>query len=162
MKTIEIDDQTYSYLQANAIAFVETPGDVIKRLLVIPVNADLSNNVKTNELVKQDNSDTSKNTNTKRKKPKTNLPELIRAGLLKNGQRLFFQDYRGNRYHQYQVTLSSSSLIWKNNSYSMSDLAQELLNKHGYDNDFVRGPLFWITEEGKTVKELWDKYLNNR
>jgi len=154
MHTIEIDELTYRFLQAKALAFVETPGDTIKRLLGIEdpsVNLQASANNLANL----------SNTEIKRKKRKTNLPELIRAGLLKNGQRLIFQDYKGNRYPEYEVILRGADLIWKGNSYSMSDLAKRLLQEKGYTNEFVRGPIFWVTEAGRTIAEIWDKHLKN-
>lgn len=166
MITIEIDEQTYSFLQANAIPYVETkPGDTLKRLLGI------TNGFTPNKTVKLDFTNLASsppigNTNLSKikgrtKKRKTNLPELLRAGMLQEGQKLIFQDYGGHQYPEYDVVLSGSSLVWGKQSYSMSDLAQTLLKKHGYNNDFVRGPIFWVTKEGKTIAELWDKYLKS-
>lgn len=173
MKTIEIDDQTYAYLQKNAIAFIELPGDTFKRLLGLSSNKlspmservegssshfPANNLIMNGELNPQLDQSNISHLKGRVKKPKTNLPELIRAGFLQNGQKLTFQDYRGNQYPEYHVVLSNASLVWENRSYSMSDLAQTLLKKHGYANDFVRGPLFWITEESKSIFDLWKEY----
>lgn len=167
MITIEIDDQIYSFLRANAIPYVEKePSDTLRRLLGIPKEATT-----TKPLIKLDFSNlvsnpATANTNLSKveartKKRKTNIPELLRAGMLQDGQKLIFRDYGGHQYPEYDVVLSGSSLVWGKRAYSMSDLAQTLLKKHGYKNDFVRGPIFWVTKEGKTVAELWDKYLKS-
>jgi hypothetical protein len=160
MIQIEIDPSTYSFLQSKAIPFVEMPGDTLKRLLGLngeetqksAIENSASSNLQAEAL----------NKFKRKKQQKTNLLELIRVGLLNNNQKLIFQDYRGNQYPQYKVLLSHNSLIWENTHYSMSDLAQNILKQHGYDNDFVRGPLFWVTEEGKKISELWQAYLKER
>ena len=173
MITIEIDQETYSFLQEKAIAFVETkPGDTVKRLLGINVASTkpsvLNSTVikspdRSEKLLSEDeNSNQPNYIKVNKKQPKTNIPALIRAGLLKDGQSLIFQDYRGNQYPQYKVILSGNSLTWENQSYSMSDLAKTLLNKHGYNNEFVRGPIFWVNEAGKSVAKLWEMYLSSQ
>ena len=135
------------YLQNKAIAFVESPNDTLRRLFGIS----------------QTSTPTKKTVSpSKRKMRKTNLTELNNAGLLKDGQKLFFQDYQGHKYSEYDVTLSRNSLVWNGNSYSMSDLAKILLKKHGYESDSVRGPLFWYTDDGVSIKDLWSQYNSNR
>lgn len=96
-----------------------------------------------------------------KKKPKTSLPELIRAGILKENERLIFQNYRGVKFPQYEVTISDGLLKWNGSRYSMSDLASKLLKDldPSQDNEFVRGPILWINAAGKTIADLWEKYL---
>lgn len=96
-----------------------------------------------------------------KKKPKTNLPELVRDGLLKENERVYFQNYRGVKFPQYEVTIADGQLKWNNNRYSMSDLASKILKDldPNQDNDFVRGPVLWVNAAGKTIAELWDVYL---
>ncbi|WP_275826794.1 hypothetical protein [Paraflavitalea sp. CAU 1676] len=89
------------------------------------------------------------------------MPELLRAGLLKENERVIFQNYRGVKFPQYEVTIVDGMLKWNNNRYSMSDLASKLLKDldPAQDNEFVRGPILWVNVAGKTMADLWDVYL---
>jgi hypothetical protein len=79
---------------------------------------------------------------------------------LKNRQKLVFKS--GNRQlQQYSAVLSGNSLIWDGKQYSMSKLAGIALRSIGLSGDAVRGPLFWYTEDGTSVKELWERYLKD-
>jgi hypothetical protein len=148
MVSIEIDDELYAYLSKQAIAFVDkTPNDVLKRLLKIhktPVQTPKSSN----SLIRK-------------KSPKTNISYLMNAGLLVDGQNLFLSDYQGNRIKNISAKVNNGLLHYNGKGYSMSDLARILLKNNGFQSDSVRGPLFWYTESGKSVKELWDIYLRN-
>ncbi|WP_276481749.1 hypothetical protein [Paraflavitalea pollutisoli] len=96
-----------------------------------------------------------------KKKPKTSLPELVRDGLVKENERVYFQNYRGVKFPQYEVTVADGQLKWNGNRYSMSDLASKILKDLDpkQDNDFVRGPVLWVNAAGKTMADLWDIYL---
>jgi len=45
---------------------------------------------------------------------------------------------------------------------SMSGLARALLHEQGYETDAVRGPAFWFTENGSSIKDLWEQYLDSQ
>ena len=96
------------------------------------------------------------------KAPKANLKELVRAGLLRNGEELFLVDYHGARLQQYRATISGGGLQLKGQHYSMSDLARDSLKKVGYQSDSVRGPAHWANAKGVTVKDLWQQLLDKR
>lgn len=148
MIQISVDSELFAYLQENAIAYVETPCDTLKRLLGLTGN-------------KVEDSETNPNNVAGRsKKKKTNLPQLVRSGKLKEGEKLIFRDYRGNQYPAYEITLLKGELKWKSDHYSMSGLAQLLLKELGHTNDYVRGPVFFVNSHGKSIAELWDEYLN--
>lgn len=134
---------------------------------------DLSSVLETNQPIslsltggshKYSNISKSNNTVKGKKKPKTSLPELIKAGLLQEGERVYFQNYRGVKFSQYQVTIADGQLKWNNDRYSMSDLASKLLKDQDpkQDNDFVRGPVLWVNAAGKTIAELWDVFLSKK
>jgi hypothetical protein len=159
MTKIEIDQVTYDFLQSKAIAFVETPGDTLKRLLGLAKSVMLKS---TEEVFSVKANSINTNKFMVKKKSKTNLLELINSGLLSNNQVLVFQDYRGTSHPKYKVILTNNSLIWENKRYSMSDLAQILLKQLGYESNSVRGPLFWTNGKGKTVAELWETYLSTK
>ena len=146
MKTIEIDDEVYSFLQQKAIAYEETPNLTLRRILVLNKRKNISYNSK----IKKD-----------RKKPKTNLLELINAGKLHENQILFLYDYRGNKIEGISAKISNGSLIYEDLSYSMSELAKILLKQNGYESDSVRGPAFWFTEQGESIKDIWGRYLDS-
>jgi hypothetical protein len=94
------------------------------------------------------------------KAPKTDLVELIKVGLLRNRQKLAFRS--GNKeLQQYSAVLSGATLTWDGQEYSMSKLAGIALKSIGLSGDAVRGPSFWYTEDGTSVKELWERYLRN-
>ena len=157
MRNIDIDEELYAYLQLRAKAFEETPNDTIKRLLDIfkPIMPIQKSEVKAAPPV-----DLSYQSNGSSKKAKVNLPLMIREGILTKGQRVIFQDYRGTQYPDYDVTLHDSGLVWKGKQYSMSELAGMFLKELNHSSKFVRGPIFWLTEDGKTISELWNDYLN--
>lgn len=96
------------------------------------------------------------------KAPKANLKELVRAGLLRNGEELCLVDYHGTRLQQYKATISGGGLQFKGQHYSMSDLARELLKKVGYQSDSVRGPAHWANAKGVAVKDLWQQLIDKR
>lgn len=179
MPIIEIDEQTFLYLQSKAIAFVEQPGDTIKRLLQINQEAQIISKepIPYQQLVKKGKDQNELNDSRSyyskgqsryssslkaaKKKRKTNLPELVEAGILHENQALTFQNYRGVKFPKYKVIISDGLLKWNDTLYSMSDLARTILKDldENHSNDAVRGPIFWITQQGETIAELWDQYL---
>jgi len=146
MKNIKIDEEVYTYLQKKAIVFEEEPNDVLRRILGL-------NQV--NDPQKPSHTLAEKT----RKQPRTNLQEIVRAGLISDGQRLIFQ-HSGKRLPEYTATISEKSLHWRGKRYSMSALAGMALETIGLDGKSVRGPLFWFTESGKSIQELWEQYLS--
>jgi hypothetical protein len=96
------------------------------------------------------------------KAAKADIRELVRAGLLRNGEELFLVDYHGAPLQQFKATISSGGLQFKSQHYSMSQLACDLLKKVGYQSDSVRGPAHWANSKGVTVKDLWQQLLDRR
>lgn len=159
MPRIDIDDDVFAHLQERAVAFVETPNDTLRRLLGLTAvgagNGAASAAGRVPITVARPSA---------RKKAKANLGALISAGMLKNGQKLFLHDYQGNRIRGAEATVGGHG-IWsadRGRLCSMSDLAQELLKKEGYQSDSVRGPSHWYTHDGRSITELWDEYLANQ
>ncbi|MFB1485873.1 MULTISPECIES: hypothetical protein [unclassified Thiocapsa] len=149
MRQIEIDDEVYGYLQNQARAFVDTPNLTLRRLFQLektPPNSAPS---------------TPSQQKPRGKLPKASLQALKSSGLLHDGQSLFLVNYQGNKLAQYRAVIAGSSLKWHGQIYSMSDLAQELLKKEGYSSTSVRGPAHWCTEDGISIKTLWQQYLSN-
>ncbi|HOG91808.1 MAG TPA: hypothetical protein PLV50_14790 [Smithella sp.] len=151
MKTIQIDHEVYALLQKKAIVFEENPNAVLRRIFNL-------NQINTPQKPAPDNINNSRKPH---KQPKTNLHDLIRSGFLSEGQKLIFQ-HGTKKLPEYTVTISGKGLIWKGKSYSMSELAGKALETIGLDGTSVRGPLFWFTEDGKSIKDIWEQYLRNQ
>ena len=151
MKSIKIDNEVYTYLQKTAIAFEESPNDVLRRIFGL-------NRVSTPQKTASDHI---KNPRKPHKQPITNLKDLVSSGVLSEGQKLIFQ-HSGKRLPEFTATISGKSLIWKGDRYSMSALAGMALETIGLNGDSVCGPLFWFTENRKSVHILWQNFLNNR
>jgi len=96
------------------------------------------------------------------KAPKANLKELVRAGLLRDGQELVLVDYQSNKHQQFKARIAGGMLHFKGQHYSMSDLARDLLKKIGYQSDSVRGPTHWATVSGASVRDLWQQLREKR
>lgn len=154
MKTIEIDDGVYKFLQSQAILFVDkTPNDTLKRLFNLEKKSDGSDNFSP----KKDQPN--RKIRFRKKQPKTDLSKLIQAGLVQDGQTLYLHDYRGNKLPGYEATISGKHLLWNDELVSMSELAKKCLKKEGYSSDSVQGPKRWYTTDGIDIKTLWDQYL---
>ena len=140
---IEVDEDVYGYLQKMAVAYIEDPNMTLRRLLGLDKNQIEEPRVKI----------------IGRKKQKSDSIILIKNGFLEDGQILYLHDFRGNRL-SYQARLSKNRLVWEGNDYSMSKLASNLLKKEGYKSNEVQGPARWFTDDGVSIKQLWEKYLS--
>jgi hypothetical protein len=152
MKTIEIDEEVYAYLQSKAIPYEDkNPNDTIRRLFGFDNKAIPQRPIP----LPQERPRMLQG----RKKPKASLIELVNAGFLEEGQILHVRDYREREIPDSEATVHQGRLLKDGLSDSMSKLAEKLLKKNGYDSDSVRGPAHWFTSNDVSVKSLWDKYL---
>ena len=145
MKEISVDKDVYNYLQKNAIPFEEDPNTTLRRLFKLDIND--SNYDKKSKLSK--------------KKPKTSLWQLKTKGFLVEGQNLHFRDYQRRIVPGFEAKIVGGKISFKNQTYSMSELAVSILKELGFSSDYVRGPQFWYTSDNKSIKELWEQHLNN-
>lgn len=165
MQTIEIDTDVFAHLQKNARPFVDTPNSTLRRLLGIgsstaQVRKKLSSasDVDPNALLAESSAITS----ARSKAPKADLQLLCQKGYLRDGQKLYLIDYQRNRVQNISASISGVDLISNGQRYSMSNLAQQLLGLAGFKSNSVRGPAHWVTDDGKTVKDLWQQYLDSQ
>lgn len=86
--------------------------------------------------------------------PKVDLRELVKKGLLEDGEDLYLIDYQGRRVGNEKATVSGSKLKYKGKTYSMSPLAGQLLSKAGFRDTQYRGPMFWARADGQSVLTL--------
>lgn len=151
METIEVDDQVYKFLQTKAKPFEETtPNQVIRRLLGLNKQP-----IKPEPTVKPASRPTSAI------RPKAELKALIQNGVLREGQRLFL-DYKGRTFSkEYQAEIQQSKLLYNEQLYTMSGLVKEILEKEGtgIPSQAYRGPEYWCTSQGESVRALWDTFL---
>ncbi len=153
MINIKIDNNLFSFLQRNAIPFIETPNDTLKRLLKIESNSHIKKDVST---------DVPRYHSERQKAPRTNLGELERIGLLEDGQILYMTNYKGEKFAGEEAVIKNGVLYYKNIPSSLSKAAKVILLKNGFDSKSVRGPARWVTEEGISVMDLWNQYLTSR
>ena len=151
MKTIEIDDQVYTLLQDNANPFEETtPNQVLRRLLGLnkpPTTSELTVNPKVRQSGKIS--------------PKADLKVLVENGILQEGQSLFL-NYKGQNFSKnFEAKVCKGRLLYEGQSYTMSGLVKEILEKEdaGIPSQAYRGPEYWYTSKGGSIRELWARYL---
>jgi len=101
-----------------------------------------------------------------RKARPVTFQELANAGLVKDGQSLYFYYTKLFTDEQAQIILSSNSLKYKADGkpYSVSELAKKLLKRHGFMHGEyeVRGPKFWKTEDGELLVDLHEQIRGRR
>lgn len=152
MKTIEIDEEVYAYLQSKAIPYEDkNPNDTIRRLFGFDKKAIPSRLIPLPQMRSRKVEG--------RKKPKASLIDLVNAGLLEEGQILHVRDYQGREIQDSEATVHQGGLLRNGVKYSMSNLAEKLLKGEGYDSDSVRGPAHWFTSNNISIKNLWESYL---
>jgi hypothetical protein len=92
------------------------------------------------------------------KSRKVFLKELVEAGLIREGQTLYFFNTQLFKEDQATIISSSNALRYNkdNKIYSISKLAEILLKKHGFKHDDhgVAGPRYWKTYDGKLLNDL--------
>jgi archaellum component FlaC len=102
-----------------------------------------------------------------RKAGRVTFQELAEAGLIKNGQTLYFYNTRLFKDEQAQIIALSNKLKYKNDGriYSTSELAKILLIKHGFKHDVehgVAGPKYWKTEDSKLLNDINEQLRRQR
>jgi hypothetical protein len=163
MQTIEVDDEVFAHLQRHARAFVDSPNSTLRRVLGIEsydakttkARGDYAQNAEPDAAINTTLASASKRS----KAPKAELSLLVEKEILRNGQKLYLIDYQANRVQKFSAAISGGDLVYNGKRYSMSSLAQELLSQVGFKSNAVRGPAHWATDEGNSVKDLWQQYL---
>lgn len=90
--------------------------------------------------------------------------ELISAGLLRDGQVLYFYHTRPFTNERAQVIASSNQLKYEGDgrAYAISELAKILFPKYGFKEQEVQGPKYWKTEDGKLLHDLNEQIRKQR
>ena len=139
---IRIDDQVMDELKKQAIRLdlvFDSPNSTLRRILGLDMDGN-----SVNPLLK--------------KARRVRLGELVSNELLSDGIVLYFYHTRLFTNERAQVIASSNQLKYEGDghTYSVSELAKILLEKHGFKHDKfgVRGPIYWKTEDGKLLHDL--------
>ncbi len=149
MRTIEVDDEVFAYLASKAIPYQEiTPNLTLRRLF------NLSGKASSGDISKGRTPQS-----TDKRQRKTNLQELIKTDLIREGQTLFLYDYQGRKIDGYEAVVSGKSLLREGKPFSMSELAKEDLKEKGFTSESVRGPAHWYNSDGISIKDLWSQLI---
>lgn len=148
--SIEIDAELYAYLKQHIVDFGETPNRVIKRLLGLsPASSD--------SLPQKNQAALPSKRSGLKRRPQASLSKLVSESKLEPGEELKLII---NGKEVCKAKIDGDLISWENKRYSMSGLAVKFLQKEGYNTNHARGPAFWYTAKGKSVKELWDEVVN--
>ena len=89
---------------------------------------------------------------------KVALQELVDAGLVRNGQTLYFFHGRVFKDEQTEIVANQNKLKYKGDGklYSISEIAKIIDIKLGlkHDEHGVAGPRYWQTEDGRLLHDL--------
>lgn len=154
MPTIQIDDEVFAHLQRHATPLVDNPNSTLRRLLSID---SPKSEPEPDELEALPRKSQNLARNSRKRAPKADMHILVAAGLLKQGEELYLVDYQGNKLDG-RATVDGKHLIHDGKQYTMSRLAQELLEQAGYSSKEIRGPSHWATKKGETVTKIWAAY----
>ncbi len=142
MRSIDVDDEVYAYLEQQPKRFSDTENSVLRRLLGLDSGEDpITLPPK------------------RTRAPKTKLSELVKAKRLSEGQTLYFYDYQGNKHGGITAKISGDELLFNGKARSMSDATAEVMSRLGYTNTSYRGPDFWAPADGRRIKDIWQDYL---
>jgi len=160
METIQIDKDVFAFLQSNAKPFIDTPNSTLRRLFKIDeIEVSAHNKNSTSSDFDELDDSLAESMAFRKKAPKADLKVLVNKGALLNGQNLYLVDYQGNKVDGISASITNNRLFYNNQSYSMSELAEALLKKIGFASNSVRGPAHWVTDDGKSIKDLWLLHL---
>ena len=137
-----------------------TFNDALRRILSTPIakptiaKEGVNGEALLKELENWGNSDANR-----KRAPRADLRQLVKLGKLKEGQDLYFIDYRGNLKKDARATISGQDLVFAGQRYSMTALAREFLQESGFAGGAVRGPAHWALKNGTRVQDLWQAVL---
>lgn len=145
MKQIQVDEDVFDYIKRESTWEDGNPNGTLRRLFGVKKTPEIRS---VKSVVKR--------TVTSKEK-KADLPTMIRFGMLHEGQSLKFR-YREPLANEYSAKVSGNGLNWKGEHYSMSRLVAVILKIEGHDisSGSYRGPAYWYTAEGKSIKDLWE------
>ncbi len=152
MKSIEIDNEVYACLRNQAIPFEEsTPNHVIRRILGLEKGS----------IPKEPSKKTTHSSNGS-KAPRADLRKLVQLGILQEGQKLVL-NYKDMLSNDYEAEIVGDRLLYQGKTYKMSSLVADILDQEGcgIPSRSYRGPEYWYTSGGISIRQLWEQYLKS-
>ena len=149
MNTIQIDDEVYQALEQQVRGFKDSPNSVLRRILGLSEESD-----------PQPQSAVVEPRGVRSKAPRVDLSKLAQIGSISDGQTVSFRDYQQNKVNGAEAVVRGKQLEYEGKTYSMSALTHKIMKHQGYTSTAYRGPLFWYTQDGKSIHDLWQDYLN--
>jgi len=148
MRQIDIDDEVFEHIKRESVWEDRNPNDTLRRLFWIENNPEAPCNKDFTEK------------RPPKKQSKVDLPTLINKGALREGQELRFC-FKEPLSKEYRAKVTTNHLEWNSKLFSMSKLVAVILNLEDRDipSSAYRGPAYWYTDEGKSVKDLWADHL---
>lgn len=161
MQTFSVEDDVIAMVwQAAKPRPFETLtfNDALRRILIKQSVLEISGrNADVSDLLRDE---LNNNSFARKRAPRADLQQLVKLGKLKEGQRLYFVDYRGNLDKDVYASISGQDIIFEGHHYSMTALARNFLQKSGYVGGAVRGPAHWALQDGSRVCDIWQATLN--
>lgn len=152
MPTIEVDDEVFRALELRVRGFGDSPNKVLRREFELP---DASGEP---EIPRTEPIERHPVRRIRRKAQKASLSTLARQGTLCEGQSLYLHDYRGMRTDG-EAKIKGDGLEYEGRLYSMSALTRQLMQEQGFGSEQCRGPHHWYTDQGQSIRELWESHL---
>ncbi|MDH5528093.1 MAG: hypothetical protein OEY97_12385 [Nitrospirota bacterium] len=188
MHTIDVDDDVFAHIEANASGFAATPNGVLRRLLGLDGNgagSGCSDRVRPGSPGRMGAGGSNGwgppapnrrgwpggagrpggqggPPRPRMRQPRANLSALVEAGILKEGQKLFLKDLKGEPVPEVAAEVRDGQVWFGGRNWAMSKLAGRELGRRGYESPAFRGPSLWYTEDGRSIRELWEEWLSTR
>lgn len=101
-----------------------------------------------------------------RKARRVTLQELVDAGLVRNGQTVYFFHGRVFKDEQAEIVANQNKLNYKGDGklYSISEIAKiiDIKVELKHDEHGVAGPKYWVTGDGKSLNDLNERVRQQR
>lgn len=189
MPTIEIDDDVLAHIEAHASGFSATPNSVLRRLLGMDGGTVRPDRQGCSDHTGQGGpggfgaggpngwGPSAPNRffgkggrggpgrfggppRPRMRQPRASLSTLVTAGILKEGQKLILKDFKGEPVPEVEAEVKDGQVWFGDRNWAMSKLAGRELGRRGYGSPAFRGPNHWFTEDGRSIRELWEEYLS--
>lgn len=161
MHVLRVDDEVFAALEKRARPFVDTPNSTLRRILRLdprkPMDVRGTTAHRGVEMEALLDEATFGARGARRRAAKVDLEVLVRRRTLRDGDRLWLVDFRGERVGRHEAVLDSGRLRFGGKLHSMSSLARRLLAGAGITRGNVRGPAHWADAKGRTVLQLWHR-----
>ena len=163
MRTLDVDNEVYALIDGRAVASATSHNRALRQLLGMSSRAARASSrrgavtraVATGSPIPRP---PLRKPAQGGKAPWANLAELEFSGFIQDGERLLLIDHRGQPVPGYEATVSGNQLMWRGETFSMSQLAKQGLQALGFTSKSVRGPAHWVQDQargGESIAHMW-------